>query len=324
MKCLSAVLFIGLAASAAAAQEVEIREWPVPWEASRPRDPYPDAQGRVWFVGQVGNYLAWLDPASGEFKRYELEERTLPHNLIVDGRGVWYAGNANGRIGLLDPATGKTRTFMMPDPAARDPHTLVLDAKGDLWFTVQNGGFIGHLATKTGEVRLVKVPQARARPYGIALDAGGRPWVNLFGTNRIATVDPATLALEEIELPRAEARTRRIAITRDQKVWYVDYEKGFLGRLDPATRKVDEWAAPSGAMSRPYAMAVDANDRIWFVETGVQPNRLVGFDPVSQSFFSNTAIPSGGGTVRHMAFDAAGRTLWFGTDVNTIGRAVIR
>src|ERR1041385_7786772 len=55
----------------------------------------------------------------------------------------------------------------------------------------------------------------------------------------------------------------------------------------------------------PYAMAVDDRDRLWVVETGPQPNRLVGFDPASQKFFSQTPIAeSGGVTVRHMVYHA--------------------
>jgi virginiamycin B lyase len=40
--------------------------------------------------------------------------------------------------------------------------------------------------------------------------------------------------------------------------------------------------------SLPYAMTVDDADRLWFVETGVQPNRLVGFDPKTEHFISVT------------------------------------
>src|SRR5690606_10939485 len=126
------------------------------------------------------------------------------------------------------------------------------------------------------------------------------PIFNLFGTNKLATLDPQTFELREIALEREDARTRRIGLTSDGAVWYVDYAKGYLGRLDPASGSVREWAMPGGPDSRPYAMAVDAQDRIWAVETGVQPNRFVGFDPKSESFFGTTEVPSGGGTVRHM------------------------
>ena len=71
-------------ADALAQHTVEIREWAVPWADSRPRDPYVDAQGRVWFVGQTADYVAMLDPKTGQFSKYDLEKGAGPHNLIVD------------------------------------------------------------------------------------------------------------------------------------------------------------------------------------------------------------------------------------------------
>lgn len=316
-------LLVPLATGASRVAPVEITEWKVPWENSRPRDPYVDGRGRVWFVGQRSHYAAYLQPKTGEFKRFELESGTGPHNLIVDTAGfVWYAGNRKAHIGRLDPRDGSIRKYPMPDSAASDPHTLVFDQRGDIWFTVQGGNFVGKLATKTGHVELVRVPTPDARPYGIVIDAKNRPWFNEFGASKIATVD-ANMRVMEMALPHAGSRARRIGITSDGMVWYVDYSRGFVGRLDPANGKTDEWAAPSGARSLPYAMAIDGRDRIWFVETGVQPNRLVGFDPKSREFFSVTEIRSGGGTVRHMVFHKPTSALWFGTDANTIGRAKV-
>lgn len=53
-----------------------ITEWEVPWEDTRPRDPYVDSQDRVWFVGQRGNYAAYLTPSDGTFERFDLPEGT--------------------------------------------------------------------------------------------------------------------------------------------------------------------------------------------------------------------------------------------------------
>ncbi len=303
---------------------VEISEWRVPWPDSRPRDPFVDAEQRVWFVGQRTDYIAAFDQFTQEFRQFPLAEGAGPHNLVVGPNGaVWYAGNRHANIGRLDPETGHIATFPMPEPAAGDPHTLIFDAAGNLWFTVQHGNFIGRLDPATEAVRLVAVPTAGARPYGIVIDSQNRPWIATFGTNKIATVDPATMTLTEFPLPDPRARPRRLAITSDDKVWYVDYARGFLARLDPQTGQIAEWAAPSGAASLPYAMTVDDRDRLWFVETGPRPNRLVGFDPAREAFFSVTSIPSGGGSVRHMVFDRSSRAIWFGTDANTLGRATV-
>src|SRR3954453_3859801 len=100
-------LWLSLVASALGAQSVSlagglqmppdaVKEWKVPWEKTVPRDPFVDHQGRVWFVGQMGNYVARLDPARGEFKRFEIEAGTYPHALVVDrNNGVWFTGNRN-------------------------------------------------------------------------------------------------------------------------------------------------------------------------------------------------------------------------------------
>ncbi|MDZ7736465.1 MAG: hypothetical protein U5P41_10450 [Gammaproteobacteria bacterium] len=127
--------------------------------------------------------------------------------------------------------------------------------------------------------------------------------------------------MREIKLPRPEARPRRIGLTSDDAVWYVDYAGGDPGRYDPVSRTSANGACRAAGDSAPYAMAVDGNDHVWLVETGVSPNRLVGFDPETERFFSATEIPSGGGTVRHMHYHAGEHALWFGTDTNTIGRA---
>lgn len=300
-----------------------ITEWEVPWENTRPRDPYVGtSQDRVWFVGQRGNYAAYLTPSDGEFERFDLPDGTGPHNLIVDDDGtVWLAGNRDAYIGEMDPETGEVTRHEMPNAEARDPHTLVFDSAGDIWFTVQGGNFVGKFTTASGEVELIEVPTPRARPYGIVTTDDGRPWFTEFGTNKLATVDPETMELEEVTLPREEARPRRLDVTSDGMVWYVDYAQGYLGRYDPETEEFEEWRTPSGDEARPYGMIADDQDRLWFVETGISPNQFVGFDPDTEEFFSATEIESGGGTVRHMYFDADDNAVWFGADTNTIGRA---
>ena len=304
-------------------QSVDLKEWPVPWGADgRPRDPYVDPQGRVWFVGQQANYIAYLEPRSGDFKQFTIEPGTHPHNLIIDRNGVvWYAGNRNARIGRLDPKDGSIKTYLMPDSSVRDPHTLIMDKAGNnIWFTAQGSGAIGRLNISSGKIDIVKTGE-RTNPYGIAIDSKGHVWANLFRTNTIAMIDPNTLELTRIALPRDSARSRRLVVDSKDAVWYVDYAKGYLGRYDAASNKFEEWLLPSGATSRPYGMAIDDRDRIWLVESGVQPNNLVGFDPKTKTFFATSPIESGGGTVRHMYFHPQTKEVWFGTDKGTIGRA---
>src|SRR2546427_5572167 len=112
-----------------------IKEWPVPWADTRPRDPYVDpTTGRIWFCGQAGHYIAYFVPETGEFKRFDLEPGAGPHNLIVDKSGiVWFSGNLVGYIGRLDPKDGSIKKYPMPDPMVRsEEHTSELQSQSNL------------------------------------------------------------------------------------------------------------------------------------------------------------------------------------------------
>jgi virginiamycin B lyase len=325
MRVLHVALLTVASALPAFAQDapLEPKEWTVPWERTRPRDPIMDRTGRVWFVGQTGNYIAYLEPKSGEFKRYQIADGTNPHNIVTDpDGGVWFTGNRNSRIVKLDPQTGELKNFMMPDTTVRDPHTLIFDKNGIGWFTAQQSQRIGRLDPKTGEIKLWRPPgEGRTNPYGVVIDQDNRPYFNLWQTNKIATIDPKTLEYKEFVHPDPRMRARRIAITSDGQIWFGDY-RGILNHLDPKTGKFEEFPLPSGAASMPYAHTQDDKDRIWIVETGVQPNRLVAFDTKARTFVANLPVLSNGAernTIRHMTFNRATREIWFGTDAGTIG-----
>ena len=131
--------------------------------------------------------------------------------------------------------------------------------------------------------------------------------------------------MELTTYPLADERTRdrRIAITSDDQIWYVDYTRGSLGKFDPQTKKVAEWPLPGGKNSLPYGMAVDDRDRLWIAESGSQPNRLVGFDPKTAAFFSNTEIRGEMNIIRHMVFDKRSKLLWYGSDAGKIGHTAV-
>ena len=258
-------------------------------------------------------------PKTESFRRYEIEDDTNPHTVIVDGDGfAWYAGNRNGRIGKLDPKTGDVKVYMTGE--ARDPHTMVFDGSGHIWFTSQQSNRIGRLDMRTGEYRLATPHDTPARPYGIVMDEQGRPWASLLGTNKVVRLDPKTLAVQPFPEATPDSRSRRIEVTADGSVWYGDEPRGYLGRIDPATGKVTEYAMPGGATSKPYALTQDGDGRLWVSQTGPD-KKLVVFDPKSEKF---VAVHDVSETVRHMMYDPKTGAMWFGTDANQIGRVLTR
>jgi virginiamycin B lyase len=303
---------------------VRIDEWPTPWQG-RGRDPYAAGPDEIWFVGQQGHYLARFTPSTEEFMKVDLPPNTGPHNTIVQSNGlVWYSGNRIGElIGYYDPASEEFTTIEIP--GARDPHTLVFDDDEEhIYFTVQQGNQVGRLTLADHSVEVVAVPTPGSRPYGIRIAPDGTPWVVELGSNKLLKIDPATMALTEIELPHTDARPRRLEITSDGKIWYADWIRGTLGLYDPASERFDEWALPAGSGSAPYGMALDELDRVWVVATGANPNLLIGFDTSAEEIISITEIPSGARSVRHMDDEEETGTVWFGTDTEMIGRAIVR
>ena len=125
------------------------------------------------------------------------------------------------------------------------------------------------------------------------------------------------MVIREWTLPDPASRPRRLAIDRQDNIWYSDYSRGYLGRLDPATSQVKEWLSPGGAKSQPYGIAV-IDGKVWYSESGVQPNTVVMFDPATEKF-QTWPIPSGGGVVRNVSVTKDGNLAMALSGVNKIG-----
>jgi virginiamycin B lyase len=306
------------------ANEIDLTEWEVPFADTRPRDPFVDSLGRVWFCGQGGAYIASMDPRTGVFQKFPLSDGANPHNLIIDAEDrIWYAANTLPYIGRLDPKRGELKKFPMPLNSARDPHTLTFDSSGNIWFSAQWSDMIGRLNTENGKVDLFKLPEKGLRPYGITVDSKDRVWIALFGSNQLGLIYPRSKSVQLIQLPDRRSRPRRVEVGKKGMIWFGDYRLGYLGRYDPVSGHFQEWQLPGGSDSQPYGMAIDHRNHIWLAEGG-NPNRLVEFDPVKQAFISITEISNARGSIRHMYFDANDQSIWFGEDSNFIGRVRLR
>lgn len=300
--------------------KVTIQEWSVPTKGGHPHDPAVGPGDSLWFTEQMANKLGRLDPKTGEFKEYPLNDgkNAGPHGLIADKDGnIWFTANFGGYIGKLDPNTGAVKQYKMPSDKADDPHTAAFDQNGILWFTVQGGNMVGRLDPKSGKIELKEVPTESALPYGIQVTSKGIPVFCELGTNKMATIAPKTMAITEYTLPES-ARPRRLAIAADDTVYFTDFKSGHLGKLNLQTREVKMYASPGGAEANPYGIVITPDGRVWYSESGVKPNTIVRFDPKTEKF-AKADIPSGGGVVRNMAATSDGRVYIACSGVDKVG-----
>jgi virginiamycin B lyase len=222
-----------------------------------------------------------------------------PHGLAEDKDGnIWFTGNGLGLIGKLDPKTGVTTEYPLPDKTAKDPHTIQIAQEGMVWFTVQQDNIVGRLDPKNGDIKLVKSPTEKSRPYGLMIDSKGIPYFVEFGAPKISRIDPQSMEIKEFTLPNEGARPRRLALSDDNTIWYTDFSRGMLGQLNVTTGAVKEWQSPSGQKSERYGIVL-TKGAVWYSESGAKPNTIVRFDP-GNGRFQTWAIPGGGDIVRNM------------------------
>ncbi|MBV8767327.1 MAG: hypothetical protein JO094_00385 [Hyphomicrobiales bacterium] len=157
---------------------------------------------------------------------------------------------------------------------------------------------VERLDPKTGEIKLIASPTPNSSPYGMAISSKAVPYFCEFGANKLASIEPATLAIREYALPHADSRARSMAITNNDIAWYTDYSRAYLGKFDSVSgnfsespRRADHNLGPTKSPSPkvPFGTA----------ESGVRPNTIVCFDPVSGGF-QTWIIPAGWGAVRNM------------------------
>ncbi len=322
-RLISFLLLMAALAFAAKTANVSIKEFDAPTPNSRPHDPALAPDGSLWYTGQMANKLGRLDPKTGQIKEFPLKTPgSGPHGLVADRDGnIWFTAIFKHYVGKLDPKTGEITEYPMPNPAA-DPHTPAIDQQGIVWFTTEQAGMVGRLDPRTGEVKLKQAPTPHAIPYGIVINSKGVPVFCEFGSNKLAAIDPETMEITEYTLPEG-ARPRRLALAHDDTVYYSDFARGYLGHYDLKAHKQEEWPSPGGPGSKPYGIAITPDGKVWYSESGVNPNTLVEFDPATKSFASAT-IPSGGGVVRNMVATPDGRLYLACSGVNKVAIAQVQ
>lgn len=267
------------------ALQVSFQNWiaTTPGQGLRGAAQAPD--GSIWYVGQRGNTIGRVMPATGDRRDWTLPENAAPEGVAIDAQGgVWYTGNGGNTIGRWDPETARASEYRISDANARGPYAAEFDAHGIMWFTLESGNRIGRFDPATQQMRFATIATANARPNGIRIAPNGAVWASCGGANCLISVNPQTMAVTEIALPQG-ATARRLDIASDGAVWYTNQAQGKIGRYDPATRQTREWASPSGANAQPYAIAV-INGVVWYNESNIRPDMLVRFDPRTEAFQS--------------------------------------
>ena len=308
-----------------------------------PHDAIVHPNGLIYTVDQALDHMAVTDPATGQTTYYpQADGRAMeyrkgfssadqevvgefnpgsrhgPHSLDLrrqDGR--YYVTNAGSRsIGVFNPDTleWEPSYFIDAETGANYPHTIRIDQKGIVWFTLAGSEHVGRLDPESGSIDILNLPPAESggisggtQPYGIDISpVDDRMWYGRLFGDRIGTVDPETLEITEYDSP--VRGPRRMRFDEAGILWVTGYSEGELARIDVSEGfesqvfRMPEFAP--GYRPAPYALGVHPQTQdIWVNEN--MTDRIYRFIPEEQRWVVYP-VPLSGSYSRDMTFTASG------------------
>ena len=210
--------------------------------------------------------------------------------------------------------------WSLPRPTI-EPHDVVVDSKGTVWFSNFGEQTIGKFDPKTGKLVEIPVPELKkGSPIGmlsIRPDRDENMWLGLMYQGAIAKLDTKTDKLQTWNAPPEWNRpntqinmTSPMNIGVDGKVWAQN--NGFAGihRVDLKTGKWEVWepykAAPTG--HNIYDVVSDSQNNAWFTDIGKEHIGRIDAKTGEVKFFETPTKSSG---PRRGSMDDQDR-LWFG------------
>lgn len=317
--------------------QTRIDEWPMGDVMSQMHDMLVHDNGLVYLGDNLQDRLYEIDPKNGHFTVYKLpreRDDTLGglfaarlarfpkhdsylslHSLAVSAKDghVFLTPSVQRRIVEFDPKTKQFKVHHLKDGLY--PHTIRIDARDRVWFTLALSNQIGMIDRATGEQHFIDLPtrslgeaftvrilplmfklatlglplavlpiddraSGTPLPYGIDLTPDGVVWVARLHANDLVRVDPVTLEPTLIAFPAMGPR--RLRSDAAGNVWISAFAESAILRYDPksgAFQRFDMPTLPKGS-DTPYALNVDRERGIVWV-TGTASDTLNALDIAS-------------------------------------------
>jgi virginiamycin B lyase len=167
---------------------------------------------------------------------------------------------------LPGPVQASIMQWPLPTFGSR-PHDPMVAHDGAIWWSGQLANKLGRLDPQTGQMKEYPV-NPQTGPHGLVEDKDGNVWFTGNFRGLIGKLDPKSGEVKEYPLPDPRARDpHTIVIDHNGIVWFSVQVGNFVGRLDPATGDI-KLVQPLTANARPYGMAVNSKNQVFFVEFG--------------------------------------------------------
>ena len=208
----------------------------------------------------------------------------------------------------------------LPRPTIQ-PHDVVVDSKGTVWYSDFGDQKVGKFDQKSGKLVEIETPELKkGSPFGalsIRLDRDENLWLGMMYQAAIGKLDTKTEKLQVWQIPAEWNRpntqvnmTSPLNIAVDGKVW--TQNNGFAGvhRVDLKTGQWETWEpfkeAPVG--HNIYDVISDSKNNAWFTDIGRETIGRIDAKTKQVTLFETPTKSSG---PRRGIMDAQDR-IWFG------------
>ena len=217
-----------------------------------------DKDGGAWFTDPTEVLISRILP-SGEIKSFPLGTpiARLGRLAIAPDGAVWFAeSTAYGFTRLKDGVL----TRNVPKSVRGGPYGVTVDAKGDVWGTLQSGNQLVKISPEK-EIAEYEIPTPGSSPSDVAADGAGNIWVLEFRSNKIAKFIDGKFS--EFAVPGEWSGLSGIAASADGSVWFGMLRLNSIGRLRDGQFKI--FALPRKD-ARPYTIAIDKTGNVWYAD----------------------------------------------------------
>jgi virginiamycin B lyase len=205
---------------------------------------------------------------------------------------------------IAGPVEVNIMEWPIPTPGSR-PHDPMAGKDGSIWWTGQLANKLGRLDPKTGISKEYPV-NPMSGPHGLAQDRDGNVWFTGNFRGFIGKLDVKSGEVKEYQLPDPKAKDpHTIVIDHNGIVWFTVQNGNFIGRLDPKTGDI-KLASPPTPGARPYGMAVNSKNIVYFVEFGAPKVATIDND----MHFHEYTLPNPEARPRRIAI-APDDTIWY-------------
>ena len=243
--------------------------------------------GRFWITNALSSSLASFDPATKQFKLYEMGRTHLyPHTVRIDKEGmVWFTIVASNEVGRFDPKTEQFTIMHLPEDgfwSAVSHYLFPYVLKIGAWFPKMNL----HMGVNHAKWAF----QGRSAfpfPYGIDVNpVDGSIWYAKLNVHKIGRIDPRTHVVTEFDTPFKGPR--RLRFDPQGNLWIPAFDDSGLMKFDTRTNRFETFKLPLLAHNEyevPYALNVHpGTGDVWI--TSNMSDRVFRFQQQTKAFIT--------------------------------------